>query len=106
MKSPKLFTCQQCDAELEIENPQDRARVVCRRCGGLHDLRFTEAEQAWTLRLREPVEPGTEVRKEEPFSVLGEVGRPKRVDRSEKHREQTDLHADEEIAVSKPEKKP
>jgi hypothetical protein len=90
MKSPKVLSCQNCDAEMEVAGMQNRDQVVCRRCGRLFRLFFSEAEPAWVLQPPEPVENAEEERRqEEPFSVRGEVGRPRRVDRSEKQREQT-----------------
>ena len=107
MDPRKVFTCQNCDAEMEVADPRAQQRVACRRCGRSYGLRHSDAEQAWVLTEMEPVEPGAdEARAEEPFRVLGEVGRPKRVDRSEVHREQTDIHEDEDIAVQKPRQKP
>lgn len=102
METRKVFTCQQCDAEMEVDDPRSQDEVVCRSCGALYRLMFSEDEQAWILLEEEPVEPEERERhKEEPFTVLDEVGRPKKVDRSEEQREQSDVHADEDIAIDR-----
>ncbi|MDT8442955.1 MAG: hypothetical protein RQ722_01590 [Desulfuromonadales bacterium] len=106
MKSRKIFNCQRCDAEIEITDPQEQNQVICRRCGRTYRLDFSETAQVWTLQAEQTVEVDTDKRPEdEPFSVLGEVGRPKRVDRSEDHREQTDLHPGNEAIAGKPGRK-
>jgi len=106
MENPIVFTCLQCDAEMEIAAPIAQDQVACRSCGRLYLLFFDDRSQAWLLRAQEPaVRAEEELRTEEPFRVLDEVGRPKKVDRSEKHREQTDLHTDEDIALAKPKRK-
>lgn len=103
MDPRKVFTCQNCDAEMEVEDPRLRDRVACPQCGRLHRLVFDEPDQAWLLRTEEAAEEEQEEsRKDQPFSVLGEVGRPKKVDRSEEHREQTDTRPDDEIATDEP----
>ena len=103
MDPRKVFTCQQCDAEMEVDDPRRRDRVVCTQCGRQYRLVYDEPSRAWLLRGEEPAEDGREEsRKDEPFSVLGEVGRPKKTDRSEEHREQTDTRPDDEIATDEP----
>ncbi len=100
----KIFSCLKCDAEMEIEDVRYQERVACHNCGRAYLIKYSELDEAITLTPVEPVEIGTDkARKEEPFRVLDEVGRPKREDRSEEHREQTDIHEDEDIAVNKPE---
>lgn len=107
MEPRKLLTCLHCDAPIELALPVTRDQVVCSRCRQGYDLEFLPEERVWILRPQEPVEPRGDAAplEEEPFLVLNEVGRPAPEDRSEEHREQTDLHTDEEIAVSKPARK-
>lgn len=108
MNSRKLFTCQKCDANIEVEDPRAQSQVVCSKCGRLYRLLFSEQEMAWHLQPQEPVEEEIEERRisEQPFAVLAEEGRPKRVDRAEKHREQTDIHSGEDIAIDKKHREP
>lgn len=102
----KVYNCQRCDAEMEITDPQEQNQVICRRCGRSYRLFFNETGKSWILQPEHTVEVDTDKRPEEiPFSVLGEVGRPKQVDRSEKHREQTDLSPDDEAIAGKPGRK-
>lgn len=103
MNNRKLFSCQKCDANIEVDEPRAQDQVVCLQCGRLYSLLFHEEDNAWHLRAQEPVEEEVEERRssEQPFAVLAEEGRPKRVDRSEQHREQTDVHDDETVAVDK-----
>ena len=101
MQTRKLFNCQACDAEMEVADLQEQ-QVACRQCGRNHRMTYSSESQAWRLQADEPVETDPGQRPEEaPFSVLGEVGRPKRVDRSEEHREQTDIHAGDEAVDKK-----
>ena len=108
MDSRKLFTCQQCDANMEVAEPRALDQVVCSQCGRLYHLFFSEQDGAWHLQAQEPATDEAEDRRksEQPFSVLAEEGRPKRVDRSEEHREQTDVHAGEDVAVDKKHREP
>ncbi len=108
MESPKVFTCQSCDAELEINNPQNQTRVRCRQCGRISRLVYIDEQMVWSLETEEPVESeaGQRSQVEEPFTVLAEVGRPRRDDRSEEYREQSDIHEDEDQAIDKEHRKP
>ena len=100
MKSRKIFNCQRCDGEIEITEPQEQNQVICRGCGQTFQLHFSQTLHAWILQAEQTVDVDTDKRpEEEPFSVLGEVGRPKRIDRSEDYREETDLHPSDEAAV-------
>lgn len=97
MERRKLFNCLACDAEMEIADPEDNQRVGCRQCGRDHRLIYETRDQVWRLQLEQPVEDEVSHRPEdEPFSALGEVGRPKPTDRSEEQREQTDVHPGDE----------
>ena len=97
MERRKMFNCLACDAEMEIAEPEENQQVTCRQCGGVHRLGYDTRDQVWQLQLEQPVEEETSHRPEdEPFSALGEVGRPKRTDRSEAAREQTDVHPGDE----------
>lgn len=107
MEQRKVFTCQKCDTEIEVEDARNQDEVACHACGTNYRLRFSDLEQAWVMVPTEPIEPGTDQeRAEEPFRVLNEVGRLKRQDRSEEYREQKDIHEDEDIATDEPQQKP
>ncbi len=107
METSKILNCMKCDAEMEMGTPVADGQVICRRCGCIYRLLFNTEQQAWILQEQEALDAESEAhQKEEPFSVLSEVGRPKKVDRSEVHREQTDIHEDEDIAIDKEHRKP
>ena len=102
MNPPKVFNCARCDAEMEVRSFQEGLRVTCRSCGHDYRLHYSEAGKAWQLQPESAAEPESEQRRtEEPAGVLAEVGRPKRVDRSEQFREQSDLQADTDQAIDK-----
>jgi len=102
MYSPKVINCLNCDAEMEVSSFQNRVLVTCPECGRDYRLLFSEERQSWFLQPEPAVEPEVEARHtENPAAVLGAVGRPKRVDRADKYREQSDLKADIEQAIDK-----
>lgn len=102
MNSPKVINCLNCDAEMEVNSFQNRVLVTCRNCGRDYRLLYSEQRKAWILQPEPAVEPEVEERHtENPAAVLAEVSRPKRVDRSDKYREQSDLHADADQAIDK-----
>ena len=89
MTSQKIFNCQKCDAEIEVNNLSDETPVRCRSCGEVFFLVYNDQTSSWMLRLDEPVEGDDNFHSEdEPFSVLGEISRPAQIDRSEQDREQ------------------
>lgn len=105
--SQKLFNCQKCDAEIEVNEPSEKTQVRCRRCGEVHLLVYKELSSSWYLKPEQPVEEGSDFRpEEEPFSVLGEASGPEHVDPSEQSREESDRQSDNEAVAPRPASKP
>jgi len=107
MMTQKVFHCQKCDAEIEVNNLSDKARVRCRSCGEVFILTYDEQTSSWMLRVDEPVAKDEDFHpEEEQFSVLGEVSRPAKIDRSEQYREQSSRHSDDEAGARRPASNP
>lgn len=103
----KLFNCQKCDAEIEVNHLTDGTRVRCRSCGEVFILVYNEQAANWRLRRDEPVETDDDFHPEEaPFSVLGEVSRPAQIDRSEHYRDDSSRYNDDEAIAHRPESSP
>jgi hypothetical protein len=75
----KMFTCQKCDFDMEVEDPEVVDTLVCHRCGQGYTLQWLEQENVWELIPIEPVEEnerraGGPLAEDEPFRILNEPG--------------------------------
>jgi transcription elongation factor Elf1 len=52
----KMFTCQQCDSDMEVSDVYNTDTVVCGNCGQSYSLVWIESEEVWELIPIEPVE--------------------------------------------------
>ncbi len=82
MRSDKMFTCRQCDADIEVEDPYNTDIVSCHTCGQTYTLRWIEEESAYEMMEVEPVDEERQntAEEDEPFRVLNEPGAPRRDD--------------------------
>ena len=84
MEMGKIFTCQECDANIEVEDVFNTDSVVCHNCGQTYTLRWVEREKAYDLLPVEAVEPEARNRagkeEDEPFRVLNEPAGPREDD--------------------------
>jgi NMD protein affecting ribosome stability and mRNA decay len=84
MSSEKIFTCRQCDADMEIEDPYNTDTAVCHNCGQTYTLQWVEEESAYEMIEVEPVEQEARntasEEEDEPFRILNEPGAPRRDD--------------------------
>lgn len=55
----KMFTCPECDADMEVEDVYNAGTVTCHNCGKSYDLVWIESESSWELIPIEPVEEGS-----------------------------------------------
>ena len=79
MDRSKMFTCQRCDFDMEVADPDVVDTVVCHRCGQSYTLQWLEMESVWELAPIEPVEKnqrrhGGALEEDEPFRILDEPG--------------------------------
>ncbi len=76
MDRSKMFTCQKCDADMEVPDTYNMSSIVCHRCGQTYTLQWVERESAYEMTPVEPVEEETrntaEAEEDEPFRVLNE----------------------------------
>jgi len=79
-----MFTCQMCDADMEIPDPYNMSSVVCHRCGQVYAMGWVDRESAYELTPVEPVEDElrniAEDEEDEPFRVLNEPAAPRKDD--------------------------
>ncbi|MBE0596058.1 MAG: hypothetical protein IH614_02170 [Desulfuromonadales bacterium] len=70
----KMFTCQECDFDLEVPDVYNSDTVRCHNCGQEYRLRFIEREESWELIPIEPVEGSSTEAEDEPFQIDVEPG--------------------------------
>lgn len=56
----KMFTCQECDADMEVADVYNTDTVVCGNCGQSYTLSWIETEESWELIPIEAVEESRE----------------------------------------------
>lgn len=75
MGPEKIFTCQRCDYDIEIEDVHNTDTALCHSCGQEYRVAYVEWEEAWEpIPIEAIEEPGPERKEEEPFQVDVEPG--------------------------------
>lgn len=73
----KMFTCLECDADMEVADVYNTDTVICHNCGQSYSLTWVESEESWELTPIEPVEEGSRERdREEGDDSFGVLDNP------------------------------
>lgn len=81
MDMSKVFSCEKCDRDMDVEDVYNTDLVSCHNCGQEYTLRWLEEEEAWELIMVEPFEEEEgnipEEREEDPFHAFNEPAAPR-----------------------------